>query len=77
MGEGKKHDVVDPVVGNSTFGPTWSTEPHVCPVCEGRGEVRRGFYSAQSAWTTEWQMSVPQVMERCKTCSGRGVVWKP
>jgi DnaJ-class molecular chaperone len=43
--------------------------PYRCPVCEGRGTVRPGFYSDRS-WTTSTQR------EQCRSCKGKGVLWQ-
>ena len=42
---------------------------HKCPVCEGRGEVQAGFYGGFGALT-----SVSP--ETCRTCNGKGVIWR-
>ena len=84
LGERKVDDAMSPVVGSITFGPVaeeeWSlgsTKPHLCPVCEGRGEVRSGFYLPQHDHTLWSESSQAHPMERCRSCRGRGVVWKP
>lgn len=48
------------------------TEPYRCPVCNGRGFVPGGFYSSTSdVWITGTLAT-----EVCRTCQGKGVVWK-
>lgn len=42
--------------------------PHRCPVCEGRGSVPAGFYSAGLATGTNG--------EQCRACKGEGVLWR-
>lgn len=66
LGERKMDEKVSPV--------PWSIAPHVCPVCDGRGEVRKGFYLPRPAWT---ESTTAIFTEKCRTCQGRGVVWKP
>ena len=43
-----------------------------CPVCDGRGAVPAGFYSAVGVpyWSTS--SAVP---DTCKACGGSGIVW--
>lgn len=48
-----------------TFPPK---QVHRCPVCEGRGTVPHGFYSAFGALTNN---TAP---ETCKSCEGKGYV---
>lgn len=44
--------------------------PHKCPICEGRGVVPGGFYSA----TTDcWSWNTTQ--ETCRQCGGTGIIW--
>ena len=46
---------------------------HICPICQGRGKVIKGFYdniqndSATSASSLE--------TEECRACGGKGIVW--
>jgi len=42
--------------------------PHRCPVCNGRGLVPNGFYSA-------FQATSSTSPEQCKSCYGSGVLW--
>jgi len=45
--------------------------PHKCPICNGRGIVSNGFYSAtEECWST-----TSADPEKCRSCSGQGVVW--
>ena len=37
--------------------------PYLCPICEGRGKVPKGFYPDNTEETT------------CRTCKGDGVLW--
>ena len=47
-------------------------EPYRCPVCNGRGLVPGGFYSSTSdVWITGMLAT-----EVCRTCQGKGVIWK-
>lgn len=64
--------------GTITYSPTCTCgkessedvcpEPFVCPVCDGRGNVRKGFYE----WKTE--ESETQFVP-CRTCNGKGIIW--
>ncbi len=57
--------------------PAWrqlASEPHRCPVCDGRGTVPLGFYDGtvdHSGTTT----TVPHT-ENCRSCLGVGVLWR-
>lgn len=46
--------------------------PFVCPVCLGRGQKERAFYSAFQTTTALGLDPVP-----CRSCAGTGVVWAP
>jgi len=50
------------------FGVTQPKQPHVCPVCGGKGKVPRNFYGDQT-WSTA-VMPEPT----CKSCGGSGVI---
>lgn len=50
------------------YYPTYGRTPHVCPVCEGRGNVPPGFYDRPT-------MTTSPILETCKSCSGIGIVW--
>lgn len=55
-----------------TSGP----RPFRCPVCDGRGQVPRGFYNAsvvEYAGSTSGFLSYGQ--ECCRTCHMTGIVW--
>lgn len=43
-----------------------------CPVCEGRGIVRGGFYDLSSISLTNGTLTEP-----CRTCKGRGIIEQP
>ncbi len=45
--------------------------PHRCPVCEGRGVVRSGFYN-----TNPYYASSSISDEKCRTCFGTGILWE-
>jgi hypothetical protein len=48
--------------------------PYCCPVCCGRGFVPHGFY--RMIPTGVYSPSSTSAMpERCRSCSGSGVVW--
>lgn len=40
--------------------------PHLCPVCNGTGNVPKGFYEGLNNATG---------IEECKTCKSWGIVW--
>lgn len=46
-------------------------QPHVCPVCLGKGIVPNGFYLYPH---NQW-FSSSTSPEKCKSCQGSGVVW--
>jgi hypothetical protein len=45
-------------------------QPHLCPVCAGRGNVPGGFYNGCGDYCTG-----DAAAETCRACSGTGVVW--
>jgi len=47
--------------------------PHVCPVCSGRGFVPQSFYLGNGPGSS----STGTGTETCRTCNGTGVVWAP
>lgn len=49
--------------------PPKPQQPYRCPVCEGTGSVRPGFYSTPPP--------EPRRADCCRSCSGSGVVWEP
>jgi len=58
-------------------------KPFVCPVCGGNGLVNQGFYTQTSTWSPlrpgsrgsgQWG-TAKMAQEKCRTCSGAGVVW--
>jgi hypothetical protein len=49
-----------------------SKAPHRCPVCEGKGNVPNGFYSAIGVEVWSSSSIMP---EACRSCDGTGVVW--
>ena len=47
--------------------------PYTCPICNGNGLVPNGFYTQVSGqWGT-----TDATPEKCRTCNGIGIVWKP
>ena len=44
--------------------------PYLCPVCDGRGALPRGFYGCPVVSTTD---AMP---EMCRSCQGTGIVWR-
>lgn len=61
--------------------------PHKCPVCEGRGAVRAGFYcramigvdlappdNTGGGSSSGWPGHTPLFWEDCRSCQGRGYV---
>ena len=48
--------------------------PSRCPVCNGTGMVREGFYRQSSG---EWYTGNNYLgTEMCKSCNGKGYVWE-
>lgn len=49
------------------------TAPYRCPVCEGKGKVPNGFYTAigVESWATS-----DITPDTCRSCNGTGVVWR-
>jgi len=46
---------------------------HICPICQGRGKVIKGFYdNVQVNLTTSTTLLET---EECQTCKGLGIVW--
>lgn len=45
-------------------------QPFKCPICEGRGVVPGGFYTAV---TDCWSWNTTQ--ETCRQCGGTGIIW--
>lgn len=44
--------------------------PHKCPICNGRGIVPGGFYTATGdTWTSS------ATSEPCRQCGGNGIIW--
>lgn len=52
------------------LGDDEGTRPYRCPVCGGRGIVPNGFYMIYADTTYS------STAEPCRTCNGRGVIWK-
>ncbi len=48
--------------------------PYCCPVCLGKGLVEAGFYLVAPNQT---HTSSSAALEKCKSCSGTGIVWSP
>jgi hypothetical protein len=46
--------------------PTAERKPHVCPVCEGKGQKTEEFYGGHGAYLID-----------CRSCKGNGIVWQP
>ena len=55
----------------STIKVKYHRTPHICPVCGGNGLVPNGFYSQTSG---NWS-SINATPEKCKSCTGTGIVW--
>lgn len=51
------------------------TEPNAirCPVCEGKGLVPYGFYTVIGQ---PYFSSTNTAPETCKSCGGRGIIWR-
>ena len=60
--------------------------PHRCPVCEGKGQVPYNFYNDMGTpWvqhdgtvvpvTITWTNGISSFTQ-CRTCGGKGIVWK-
>ena len=52
--------------------PSVLTAPHRCPICSGTGNVSNGFYQG----TSNYWSSSSLALETCRSCGGRGIVWK-
>jgi len=50
--------------------PQSEKKPHLCPVCNGKGTVPRGFYEHG-----DFVSSTNAGPEQCKACLGQGIVW--
>jgi len=48
-----------------------SDGPYRCPVCEGKGIVSQGFYSLKEVFSSH-----NTAEETCRSCEGKGYVWK-
>jgi len=58
-----------PVIKN-TYTYEYKKQPYACPVCQGRGTVRCGFYTHG-----EYFASSNTAPEVCKSCKGSGIIW--
>lgn len=56
---------------DQTAYPSYRT-PHRCPVCDGQGNVPKGFYQSEAGL-----IYVDADTALCKSCWGAGVVWEP
>lgn len=50
--------------------PSEEKKPHICPVCNGRGIVQRGFYD-NSGWGDSITYENPK---NCRACGGSGII---
>lgn len=50
----------------------YNAVPYKCPVCDGRGNVPRGFYDCNPILHNTSTDCSPEV---CKSCGGSGIVW--
>ena len=48
-----------------------NSQPHRCPVCNGKGIVPNGFYNS----TGETWATTDASPEICRACNGSGVIW--
>ena len=48
------------------------SRPYKCPICEGRGLVPNGFYSAIGVDYCVYSNVNP---EKCRSCNGTGIIW--
>lgn len=46
--------------------------PYCCPVCNGNGLVRNGFYNT----VTGIGSTISTIPETCRTCQRNGIVWE-
>lgn len=53
--------------------PAPSKAPHTCPVCNGRGDMPKGFYETELCP----QVTACTVSAMCRSCNGKGVLWGP
>ena len=49
-------------------------EPHVGPVCRGKGFVPNGFYSTTNPYG--YYQTTSTGAEICRACQGTGVLWE-
>jgi DnaJ-class molecular chaperone len=73
VSDGWKCQVCGAWVPAGTYHWHWEKEfyrrsPHVCPICNGRGQVPERFYNEKSA---------DNFRVACRTCHGSGVIWEP
>jgi len=68
----------DDTVGKINFGVNpldgsiRDSSPHTCPICYGVGMVDDGFYNRTGL---VWSSSISS-HERCRSCDGKGIVWR-
>ena len=61
-----------PAAVRCTCSPKIESEPHKCPVCEGRGEVKQTTYTSTTAGLVENHATHATVT--CHGCNGKGWV---
>lgn len=51
--------------------------PHICPVCNGKGLIDRDFYPDNYLKTRGTSAANIKEYVTCRSCNGTGVVWSP
>lgn len=50
--------------------------PFKCPVCNGTGRVKSGFYQIEGLRDRPFNINTYGQGEECKTCKGTGIIWR-
>ena len=53
----------------STNDNQYKATPYKCPICEGKGVVRDGFYTSID------HITLSEATEQCRQCKGTGIIW--
>lgn len=55
--------------------PRLPRQPFKCPVCDGSGIVRQGFYFVPPNGGSGEFCSSSTGPEKCRACNGSGIIW--